>query len=470
MSAMVGRIRPEHFAPDSLAGTTFLLASVAAGTLLAPPAGLVGLGSFLLHKLHKLHVTRYQREGFLGYPPAGFAGLGDNSGTGSLPMLPPDRLGAAVLLGTSQEAAQATATEAWWLPNDTRTTMNPNMGIIGDMGSGKTQFLKSVIWQLSRMAEQNRAPIGMLVFDYKNDYTPEGFKQAVGATSHKPYRLPYNPLALYGDMPRLPVHAASAFTDTVGRAFNLGEKQRLKLEEAILEAYRLAGIHPDQPASWQKTAPTLRDVWEIFTAAEQERDSLYAVLHKLVEFQIFEEDQENLVSLHGLIERDGITIIDLAGYDPGIKNLVIGLTLDQFYAQMQKKGKPAVDGDFRQITKMLVVDEADNFMSQDYPSLRNILKEGREYGVGTILSTQQITHFRTGEDNYARYMKSWVVHSVDEISPKDIRAIFNVVDKAAQDALMESVRNLGKHMSYFVSSGKQVQRLRDRAYWEWGAE
>lgn len=148
---------------------------------------------------------------------------------------------------------------------------------------------------------------------------------------------------------------------------------------------------------------------------------------------------------------------------------MIGLTLDQFYAQMQKKGKPTVDGDFRQVTKMLVVDEADNFMGQDYPSLRNILKEGREYGVGTILSTQQITHFRTGEDNYARYMKSWVVHAVDEISPKDIRAIFNVVDKAAQDTLMESVCNLGKHESYFVSSSKHVHRIRDRAYWEWRA-
>lgn len=64
---------------------------------------------------------------------------------------------------------------------------------------------------------------------------------------------------------------------------------------------------------------------------------------------------------------------------------------------MQKRGKPVVRGDYRQLTKMILVDEADNFMRQDFSSLRKILKEGREYGVGAILSTQEITHFKTGE-------------------------------------------------------------------------
>ncbi|OQX14573.1 MAG: hypothetical protein BWK73_09265 [Thiothrix lacustris] len=464
---MIGRILPEHFAPDTLAGGAVITTSAAAGVFLAAPVGLAGVGSYLLWKVYERHITRWRRDGFWGDQPADFIPLEqlEDPGADTLPVSVRTKLGAAVLLGFSQANE-----EEYWLPNDTSITMNPNMGIIGNMGSGKTQFMKAVIWQLSRMAEQNRAPLGMLVFDYKTDYSTDEFKQSVGATSHKLHRLPYNPLALFGDMPRLPVHAASAFTDTVGRAFGLGEKQRLRLMEVIGEAYELAGIFPDKPATWKRPAPTLREVWDIFKESEQDRDSLYAVLHKLISFEIFEEDQHNLVSLHELIDRDGITIIDLAGYDPGIKNLVVGLTLDQFYAQMQRKGKPTVDGDFRQITKMVVVDEADNFMSQDFPSLKNILKEGREYGVGTILSTQQITHFRTGEDNYALYMKSWVVHSVDEISPKDIRALFNVTDKAAQDNLMESIRNLGKHQSYYVASNKQVSPIRDKAYWEWMAE
>lgn len=56
-----------------------------------------------------------------------------------------------------------------------------------------------------------------------------------------------------------------------------------------------------------------------------------------------------MTSLYELI--DGVTVIELAGYPPEVQNLVVALTLDLFYAQMQKRGKPVVRGDYRQLTK-----------------------------------------------------------------------------------------------------------------------
>ena len=35
------------------------------------------------------------------------------------------------------------------------------------------------------------------------------------------------------------------------------------------------------------------------------------------------------------------------------------------------------------------------FLSKDFETLKKILKEGREFGVGTILSTQLLSHFST---------------------------------------------------------------------------
>ncbi|MCV4690522.1 type IV secretory system conjugative DNA transfer family protein, partial [Escherichia coli] len=93
----------------------------------------------------------------------------------------------------------------------------------------------------------------------------------------------------------------------------------------------------------------------------------------------------------------------------------------------------------------ILVDEADNFMRQDFSSLRKILKEGREYGVGAILSTQEITHFKTGENNYASYILTWVIHRVSEIKNADIKAVFNVDDKGEQESLMGQIRQLEKH-------------------------
>ncbi len=74
-----------------------------------------------------------------------------------------------------------------------------------------------------------------------------------------------------------------------------------------------------------------------------EEDSLYAALSKLARYKIFETIPEKMTSLYELI--DGVTVIELAGYPPEVQNLVVALTLDLFYAQMQKRGKPVVRGE-----------------------------------------------------------------------------------------------------------------------------
>jgi DNA phosphorothioation-dependent restriction protein DptH len=355
----------------------------------------------------------------------------------------------------------------YWEPTNTARFMNSNSGIIGTMGTGKTQFTKSVIAQLVRNQHLNvnGVSIGMLIFDYKSDYVDDDFLNATGATRYRLNKLPYNPLSLFGDTPMLPLHTATGFAETMARAYGLGKKQQLKLENLIGDCYAQAGIQPEDSSTWSNTAPTIEDVWQLFLAQEKvEEDSLYAALSKLARFKIFEPDPARTASLYDLVS--GVTVIELAGYPSEIQNLVVALTLDLFYAQMQKRGKPQVVGDFRQITKMILVDEADNFMSQDFPALRRILKEGREYGVGVILSTQDITHFKTAENDYSSYILSWTVHRVSQIKNADVKAIFNKDDKADQEQLMETIRRLDKHYSLYIDGEKRVQKMRDTTFWE----
>ncbi|EOI5819232.1 DNA phosphorothioation-dependent restriction protein DptH [Cronobacter malonaticus] len=355
----------------------------------------------------------------------------------------------------------------YWEPTNTAKFMNTNTGIIGTMGTGKTQFTKSLVTQLMRNQSCNvdGKPIGLLIFDYKSDYVDDVFLEATGAKRYQLSLLPYNPLSLFGDMPMLPRHTAMAFAETMGKAYNLGVKQRMKLVTLIMECYDLAGIVPHDRSTWNRVAPTIEDVWQQYLAQEKvDEDSLYAALYNLAGFQIFETDPEKMTSLYDLV--DGVTVIELAGYSSEIQNLVVALTLDLFYAQMQKRGKPMVQGDYRQLTKMILVDEADNFMRQDFASLRKILKEGREYGVGAILSTQEITHFKTGENNYASYILTWVIHRVSEIKNADIKAVFNLDDKGEQESLMGQIRQLEKHFSLYVDGNKRVKKMRDRAFWE----
>lgn len=360
-----------------------------------------------------------------------------------------------------------TGNTVYWEPTNTDKLLNTNTGIIGTMGTGKTQFTKSLITQLIRNQHNNvtGSPIGVLIFDYKADYVKDDFVEATNAKVLELDCLPFNPFALFGDKKKLPVHVAGQFTSSMSKAYNLGVKQQSKLRAVIRDAYESAGIDANDESTWGRPAPTLEDVWAEFQAQEKvDHDSLYAALEILSSYEIFESDTKKTQSLYDLI--DGVTVINLSGYDRTIQNLVVALTLDLFYTQMHQQGSSKLDGNFRQISKVVLVDEADNFMSQDFESLIKILKEGREFGVGTILSTQELTHFKTSENDYSTMILSWVIHQVANIKSQEIKAIFNTQSRQDEEYFMGQIRKLEKHYSLYVDGKMKVVKMKDLAFWE----
>lgn len=356
----------------------------------------------------------------------------------------------------------------YWYPTDTSKTLNTNTAIIGTMGTGKTQFTKSLITQIIKNSCKNieSHSIDILIFNYKaKDYLDEKFVVTNNAKVYDPYHLPFNPLSLFGSRPLLPVHTANLFKTTLSKAFGLGPVQQASLNNIIMEAYEKKGISKSDQSTWSKPAPTIHDIWEIYSNKEKVTfDSLYAALEKLNSFEIFEPDSTNTTSLFDML--DGITVINIAGYDPDIQNLIVAITLDIFYTQMQTQGASVQKDGHRQMTKILLVDEADNFMSQNFESLRKILKEGREFGVGTILSTQQLSHFKTSDNDYTEYILSWIIHKVDKIKATDLSSIFNISNKTEAESLMDQIRQLQEHFSIYVDGNKNMVKMRDLAFWE----
>lgn len=358
---------------------------------------------------------------------------------------------------------------SWW-PTDTTKTMHTNTGIIGTMGTGKTQFTKSLVTQLSRASEHNIGgkKIGILIFDYKGDYLDKEFTEATGAKIYQLHNLPYNPLAIdvsEHSMPLLPLHIASTLQETISNAFNLGNKQKALLKEAIMATYQEKGIFKNLPDTWTRTAPTISDVCELYLDDDKVAvDSLHAALSQLLDFEIFQPDGGKTSSLYDLI--DGVTVIKLSGYSADIQNLVVAITLDAFYSQMQKNGHSRIDGNYRQLTKMVLVDEADNFLSKNFLSLRKILKEGREFGVGTILSTQFLSHFSTAENEYDQYILSWIIHRVNDVKVRDIDALFSVQEKDKKEKLIQTIKKLQKHQSLVSLGGSAPVVIEDMPFWK----
>ncbi|MFH6936342.1 DNA phosphorothioation-dependent restriction protein DptH [Flavobacterium sp. FlaQc-30] len=357
-----------------------------------------------------------------------------------------------------------------WEPNNTNKVMHTNTGIIGTMGTGKTQFTKSLITQLNENANKNIGveKLGILIFDYKGDYIKDDFVSKTNAKVLHPYHLPYNPLALDAteqSKPMLPLHTANDLKETIANAFNLGTVQKQRLREVIVEAYEDKGINKAIKESWMRSAPTLGDVCNIYLGSEKNsQDSLYAAISNLSEFEIFEPDSTKTQSLYSLIE--GVVVINLSGYDESIQNLIVAITLDAFYTQMQRHGHSEIKGNNRQIKKMILVDEADNFLSKNFNSIRKILKEGREFGVGTILSTQFLNHFATSENEYSNYILTWVIHRVNEIKIKEVDSLFSLETKQQRENLIKTIKGLEKHQSIVNLAGSEPILIKDKAFWE----
>lgn len=351
----------------------------------------------------------------------------------------------------------------YFYPNNTRYVSHPNLGIIGTMGTGKTQFARSVIAQFSKEGKNNvnETPIGMLVFDYKGDYNDNEFLETVGGHCYKA-NYPFNPLKLCitEDMKfmNLPSITANRVADSISKAFGLGNVQNSTILEAILDAYAEAGITRD-PSTWTRPAPTMQRVVDKYLEGDVKKDTVYSVFRMLQDYQIFTNDTNNCVTMFEWLK--SVQVIDLTLYEDNIKKLIVSLVLDVFYAEMkQLKGSDQKDG-FRELRTMILVDEAHQFMKMKFNSLRKIISEGRMFGVGMILSTQGISDFRTDED-YSSFIKSWVVHNVTNPTKSDLSAIFGASDP-----------NIERYMSFLTTAvtfqsicklGNQINYIEDTPY------
>ena len=390
------------------------------------------------------------------------------------PLDDPDFVPRSMKILIGQTIGEEVPRDYYWEPNNTSRVFHMNTGIIGTMGTGKTQFTKSLIAQLMQNAQDNfdGTKPGLLIFDYKGDYneSKRDFVDAVQARVIKPYQLPFNPFSLAETRtfrPLLPTHTANAFKDILARVYRLGPKQQSSLFRCIMSAYESRGVVSAKPDTWKADPPTYADVYEIYEKDETipKSDSLAAAMNKLHMFELFEKDSDRIGTLFDLLR--GTVVVDLSGYDPDIQSLVVAIMLQLFYTQMVASGSSMLRDNLRQITRMVLVDEADNFMSEDFPALKKILKEGREFGVGVVLSTQSLKHFQTEDNSYADYIMTWVVHNVADLKDKDVDFVFRVPARSRKETeLLRRVRELEKFQSIVKVGNEEPVRVRDLAFWE----
>ncbi|WP_319757958.1 type IV secretion system DNA-binding domain-containing protein [uncultured Sphaerochaeta sp.] len=321
-----------------------------------------------------------------------------------------------------------------------------NIGIVGDLGTGKTQLTKALIYQMVKQSSLNREHSPrFLIFDYKDDYSSRDFVDAVGAKVIEPFDIPLNMFDVSNCTNRKPwIERHKFFTDVLSKIYGgIGQVQQLNIKNAVKAAYKKA-------ADMGNNSPTLEQVYqEYLNVTNGKPDSPTNILSDLIDMEIFETDYEKLIPFDDFM--DGVVVIRLSalGQDDNTKNLLVVIFLNFFYEYMLKlEKKPFVghDPQLRFINSMLLVDEADSIMKYEFDVLRKILLQGREFGVGVLLSSQYLSHFKKQETNYLEPLLTWFIHKVPNITIKELESIG--LTRANNETLYQ-IRSLNPHECLF---------------------
>jgi hypothetical protein len=359
--------------------------------------------------------------------------------------------GVRIRVGEVLESIGHAQVDFW--PSNTQLNQM-NLGVVGDLGTGKTEFIKSLLAEirLQAGAVQPDEATSILIFDYKGDFQSDEFIDRVGGLVLSPYRIPLNIFMRATDeFSRRPHQQAGAFVDTLAKIYSgIGPVQSSSLKKVIRDLYE----------ERDGEAPTLAEVHELYQERQDRADSVSSILETFVYNEIFDFKRERLQSFEDLLNgRVLVVALDQLGSDQDAKNAVVALFLNLYYDYMIRSPKPPFQGSdpqLRYLKSFLVVDEAVNIMRYDFSVLMDLMLQGRQFGFGVVLSSQFLTHFDMGRTDYREPLRTWVIHRVPGVTPRALAAL-GMTD--VPERVLNRISVLEKHQALYRSYGCEAGRL-----------
>ena len=303
---------------------------------------------------------------------------------------PAQRLG-DILVGLDVETDQ----EVYWSPDPASGAANPHVLIVGESGFGKTYAITCLLAELARLG------VPSIVFDYGQgfslDAAPKDFvKQA------RPIQLnasqdgvAINPLQLFPSDALGPVNVGQRIADTFQRVYpQIGVQQHALLRQAVLDTFRLCGIVAEDQESWSLPAPAfgqLQSVLDGYAADPlhpQRRIAATVASHisTLFVFNTFRSSGLELDWRKIIEGPQRPVILELKGLENSLEGAVTELLLWNLIGFVESLGP----GPMR---CFVVLDEAHKLAFSAGSPAEKLLREGRKFGLGLILASQQPEDF-----------------------------------------------------------------------------
>ncbi|GAB1779550.1 hypothetical protein PMEGAS67_50270 [Priestia megaterium] len=317
--------------------------------------------------------------------------------------------------------------------------VNHNLTITGDPGKGKTQTVKSVIHEL----RLNNLPV--LMIDFKDDYIDEKFlsEENINLVDVIKDGLPFNPLEPFingNDNDFMAIEEILKVEQLLKRIFKLGDQQSNQLRKAMIEAFIRKGINPQSLTNINEIGdfPTLNDVHNILLEDEKKHETLISRISLLFQLELFNKQTKNKITFNELMNGSyTLRLTRLPGNE--LKSAVAELLILAIHNYLLSGEQP------RRLTRGLVLDEAHRVSQSD--ALLEMMREGRAFGIGVIISTQFPTDIRS--EIYG-CTESKLFLGNDQFEHAEAGAIQIAGGASRQEIkqFAEQIRSLGTHQAF----------------------
>lgn len=354
--------------------------------------------------------------------------------------------------------------------NDLNEFDSCNIAIAGMVGSGKTELVKDLLYQISI---ETKSQLKFIFFDYKGEGNPERLKSFFELTGCKmidlkkiPFEL--NPLSFINLRDeRARSFNIKSFVDFVCTiATQLGANQKHILQTIITDCFEHQNnLQSLMPESYTNVHPTLNNVLESLENYNQDNqrtpDTLDAIISDLAT-SIFQS--QPIAQSKKIYEQSLYINLPLELSDT-LRQLCVFLTLKYLLAEFSSTNdtEPTKER-IKPLRYVIVIDEAHVYLKNKNASkaLEDILRVLRSKGVVVIMLTQGVEDYKTKNFDFTSQIKIPVCLNINN---KDYKLIESFVGTPrSKQRLQEVIGKLEPQKAIINIAEPQIIKINQ--FWE----
>ena len=338
--------------------------------------------------------------------------------------------------------------------NDLREFDNRNIAIAGMAGSGKTQLMKDILYQISKNSKNQ---LKFIFFDYKGEGNPEQLKAFLNATDCefidivKDGGIKFNPFSSISLDERERPFSINAFVDTIATFVpGIGVVQKNNLKTILRE------LLDDKKGAYPTINELFKNLEEYYETNKIKPDSLYSAIQNLTE-NLFNVKQEDVL-------KKSLYLNLPPNLSDVLRQLLVFLLLRYFNTYFSSTNDVEPVDNIIPLRYVIVIDEAHVYLKNKNArkALEELLRLLRSKGVVVVMLSQGVEDYRTKDFDFASQVKLPICLNVQNKDYKMIEAFLGTPNSKYK--LETEIKKL--------DSGKGLIRLNDpriihlRQFWK----